>query len=501
MTGKTLVGAVASYFRDNFKLTSSSPTSLRLNRTSYTSRQFSKKFREMEVEIAAHYGRKEFYSAIEEAAKAKSLTEEKTIENLSDAVFSYILEEIGKANKEKTVGNTDVTKYSYKYHNKAVVIDRKSNDRLIYDNDRKCIDYGSNYDSWKEYRSMQPQPIRELMNASAMVADIYYNPFETWETNLEEINGQKDVLTINAHVTPLWRRQEIQNPVLPQSFVDFMNHLFPDEQSLKYVYNWMNWMLTDRNGTILLLHGGRGIGKNTFALLCRDLVGEENFTFVSSGFFQSRFNGELRNIRLGFFDEHDILSEDMSVWKQLPEKFLTIEDKGLRPQTIQNHASFIVANNFEARVDLLCDERKFSVPIVGTTKVNEAMGQEYFDQLVNDLDDNPEFISNIGWWIIKNGDSGEFNSKKPFVSDVFYEIVEKALTNWQRALIELIEKCEMEEYALSSIEEELNGTGRTKVEKFLASYRDRDGDSYGYVKQKDGDRFIIVAPKYRPMEF
>ena len=495
-----MIGIIGNYFNENFTVALAGTGTLKLNSTTYSSRQFVKKFESLEKSLANHIGKREFYGAIEDASKKRSITEAEATVVLAELAFQKLTGDIKKAQTEKTKGSTDITKYGYNYANKVPVIDRRTKARMLYDDKRKCIDYGSDYESWKEYKNIQPKEIKELMNMAVMVADIYYDPFEIAEASLREVNGQKELLTINAHVMPKWRLAEVETPELPKVFDDFMAHLFPDEVSREYVYHWLYFALTSRNYTYLLLHGDRGVGKNTFAIVCRLLLGLENFSFISSGFFDSRFNGELKNIRMGFFDEHDILSEHMSVWKQLPETYLTIEEKGMKPEQYRNHASFIVANNFEAKIDLLGDERKFSVPILGSLKVDEVLGQDVLEGFLRDLADDGSVIANIGWYILKKyKDSNRFNPNKPLITDLFHDIVEKALTNWQRGLIETIETREEDDYELDDLENILKGTGRTKIEKFLATYRDREGSSYGYVKQKQGGiRTIIPSDKYAP---
>ena len=59
----------------------------------------------------------------------------------------------------------------------------------------------------------------------------------------------------------------------------------------------------------LLLHGHRGIGKNTLIYILENLVGPSNYYYVPKDFFDNNFNSELRHRRLLYFDEHKINSK------------------------------------------------------------------------------------------------------------------------------------------------------------------------------------------------
>ena len=497
---QTVILGCARYIADSgAKLSLAGGSSIKISGTTYTSRQFRKRFDEMHMKMSEYVGMSEFFAVLNTMMDAEEISRVKALESLSDRLYEFILFTLKKQSKDNIAGDTSLTSKGYNYANKIPILDRKSGARVIYDNTNNCIDHGTTYDTWKEFRGFQAKDTKDIMGESVMVADIDYDPFDTSESSIREVNGQ-EVLSINAHVCPKWRKTEILDPKLPPTFVKFMEFLFPDELSLDYVYHWLNFMLTDRNHTILLLHGGRGVGKGTFALLTKLLCGFENFGEIPSGFFDSRFNGELKYKRVCFFDEFAILKEHMTRWKALPEPFLAIEEKNGKPTTYRNHSSFLVCNNTEEIVHLLCDERKFSVPVVPVEgKVDELIGIEEFEEFARSIEDDVEVLANIGWWILKNGDRGNYTNRKPFVSKTFHEIVEKALTNWQRDLINFIEQRQYDEIPLDSITDILKGTGRTKVQKFLHVHKDEENLQYGYILQKsDGSRSIKPTEKYLP---
>ena len=497
-----LAGVIEAIVSKN-KITSSGGNSFKMGSASYTPRQFNKYFNDNIDIIAKFYGKSTFYAKIEETVESNECKEAEVINNLADKVYDTILKNIKKEAKDRTAGDISLASKGYSYVNKIPIIDRRSKAKLLLDSVRKCIDHQSSYDTWYDYRSHQPKETKEMMSLAVTVAEVDYDPYDPMKIDLREVNGQEETLTINAHVVPKWRETDIVEPVLPKIFLKLLDHLFcGDKDSIEYALNWMHYALVDRNHSMLLLHGGRGVGKGTFHAIVRRLVGDENFVLMPSGFFDSRFNEELRFKRVVCFDDFAIKREFMSEWKQLPEPYVAVEGKGTKVVTYKNHASFLVTNNSEDEVALLADERKFSVPLVEplTTFVS-VIGIKKLDSLVRDIEDNDEFIGNIGHWVIKNGKSDRFDNVHPFKSDTFYEIVEKALTNWQRGIINEIERCESDMINLAHIEDITKGTGRTKIEKFLAVHKDRDGDLFGKVKQiKGGDRVIIPTEKYLPVE-
>jgi hypothetical protein len=260
-------------------------------------------------------------------------------------------------------------------------------------------------------------------------------------------------------------------------------------------------MLVDRNHVMLLIHGGRGIGKGSLLQIIRQLVGAVNYGEIPSAFFESRFRGVLKYKRVCAFDEIPVERKFINDWKLLPEPHMAIEDKGIELATYENHASYIVTNNTEAEVSILGDERKFSVPKCRDTgELVDHIDQDVWEDFVQGiLSASTDDLANIGWWLIKHGKSDKYDNRRPFKSDTFYEIVDKALTNWQRGIIIEIERKEWKEINLADIEDVTRGTGRIKIEKFLNVHRDRDGDLYGYIKQmKGGERVIIPHKKYLP---
>lgn len=288
-------------------------------------------------------------------------------------------------------------------------------------------------------------------------------------------------------------------------FVELMEHVFADQESIEYVYSWIYFALTDRNHCYLLMHADQGIGKGTLCSVLSKLVGDSNFATSDKDAFESRFNGELMYKRMVFFDELFVTAERMSKIRALTNKYVRYEAKGQQAADLENFASFIISNNTDSKSGeknlLTYEDRRFSVPNMGKGNLLLTKGQEWIDKIYHKIEEDPEFIANIGWWIMDHGDQGKYTPTQPLKTDTFYALVENALSNWQRNIIEKIESRKNYRYNIAKLKEELRGTGRIKLSNFLDNHKDRDGDNYGYVGQdSDGTRYIYVHEKYKPVE-
>ena len=80
----------------------------------------------------------------------------------------------------------------------------------------------------------------------------------------------------------------------------------------------------------------------------------------------------------------------------------------------------------------------------------EAMGKDWLDE-IHRLKEDPDFLANLGWWILQNANISKFSPEEPYKSSLFYDIVHKALFPWQRFLIDLIKTRDSDSYVLKSI--------------------------------------------------
>lgn len=498
---QAVFSSVIKYFEANYKINDSGKDSIKLNSRTHTARQFVDKFKKEIDAITNYVGKVEFYSISENLKKEKNWTEEQALESMADQVFMFFKSKLTKTSKEKVTKTEGHEMYSHAFDwsNHIPVLDVKSRQHVMYNATTLCVDYQVSYLAWKDYVNSRPSEEKKLLLASSTSAIVKYDPYTANEVEFKNIDGQEKVLHLNAHKTPEWRKKARDTKQPPKMFHELMVHLFPNMECRKYIYHWMNFMLTSRNHCYLVMHGEQGVGKNTLAYVCRELVGEQNFAEVEPPFWDSRFNSELKFKRLAFFDETIITKDNVTRIRAMTNKFMSIEEKGADPITVDNHCSFILTSNSDKKNLITYDDRRFSVPILGKENIKNTLGQDWLDEFYRKTEEDTDFIAEIGWYILNHGDTGNYSEKHPYITEAFYDMVDKALSLWQRNIIELIESKISDLYLLDDLTEELRGTGRTTLAGFLENHRDREGDHYGFVGQRhDGKRCIRVSKKYMP---
>ena len=499
--GQALFSDIINYFETNYTISASGKNNIKLGSRTHTAAQFEKRFSEDAAGIQSHVGRVEFASLVSDMEKDKGWNENRIYAYMSDKIFSYLYSKLQKASKETvTKVESDIitrNQFDWSYH--LPIIDIKSQQQIMYDTRTKRVDHCTEYSAWKNYVMTRPSDDKKHMMASVIPAVIDYNPYKVDEIQFRDVGQQKEVLHVNAHLTPPWREERIEDPKLPKMFEEFMSFLFPEVECRKYVYHWMHFMLTRRNHCFLLLHGEQGVGKTTFAYVCRALVGATNYVTIDPDFWDSRFNHQLKYKRLAYFDETVITRDNVTKVRALTNKHLSIEEKGVNAINIENHCSYIIANNSDKKNLITYDDRRYSVPMLGKDNLKVHLGQDWLDEFYDKMETDKKFIGQIGSWILAFGDQGEYTEKHPYITDNFYDLVEKGMAIWQKNIVELLEQKQNDQYELASLKDELRGTGRTTLQGFLENHRDREGDHYGYVGQaSDGARCLYPTSKYKP---
>lgn len=388
---------------------------------------------------------------------------------------------------------------SVEYTGCIKVIDVFSNERIVFDTIYGGAT-GYDIDGFEEWLREQENKVTHAIRQQTIRGIIEYDPY-----NMESVQAtqfrDKTINKVNSHQFPDWRRKEIKDPKLPQSFLDFMSHLFPNKECREYIYFWLKNTIEKRNYIHLLLHSPKETGKNTFMELVKMLVGSSNYKTIDPTFWESRFNFELRNRRVCYFDEHDITPENINQFKAYGNEMISIEGKG---QNISgdavNYASYVISNNNPGGNFLSSDERKFSVPKVTREKIVKAFDLDFIHNLWASIKNDPDYIANIGWWVINNGANNKFDNQRPYKTEVFWELVDNSLAEWQRSLIDKIEEGRIEKTMISTLKTELDihyHIGAPKVAKFVDNHTDREGDRYArVVKDEKGIRWLQVEDKY-----
>lgn len=161
-----------------------------------------------------------------------------------------------------------------------------------------------------------------------------------------------------------------------------------DEASYRYLLNWSALTVQrpqDPIGVAVVLRGGKGTGKGTFARALGSLFGQHYVHIFSSRDLTGRFNSHLRDCILLFADE--------AVWagsKQeasvlsgiITEPELPIEGKGRDLITVRNMLHLIIATNNEWSVPAGLDERRFFALHVTDDRQQDT---QYFKKIITEL--------------------------------------------------------------------------------------------------------------------
>jgi len=367
------------------------------------------------------------------------------------------------------------------------------------------------YDQWKKQLRESPLDAKSKgeVLGEQILGIVEYNPSDPRDNYRDEWDGVPDIFHANSHITPDWRREKaIEAPKLPKEFVELLNHLFvKDVESIQYVLFWLYTMLTSRNQTYLHLIGGKGVGKGSFFRIARRLVGVDNYVTIDLSFWSNKFNSELKDRRLCYFDEHDIDESNLSQLKLYANDEIPIQEKHIPTKgNYTNFASLAISNNPKDAVNRIeYQDRRFSIPLCRQEgDIAKELGIEWEEALRHKTEKDPSFIKSIGDYILYLGDSGkfspEFSPGKAFKSDLFYETVEKNLYSWQFIVVDFIVR-KGEEVAMSTVRDSVckQGTSKLsskKVSEFLKYHLDRDGDKLGYIKYKGKIENLVPFDKY-----
>lgn len=420
--------------------------------------------------------------------------------DVETAVFEEIKNKVRTKFKSSVKGETSHFKgVNIDYEGCIKVIDVFTNERIVFDTEKSSAT-GFDVNAFEEWLREQRAEVAKEIRRRTIRGVVDYDPYNAVTLQTTEILG-KEANKVNSHQFPEWRRKEIKSPKLPQEFKDLIEHLFPNKDCRRYILFWMKNAIVQRNYTHLLLNSPRGTGKGTFMEIMNMLVGESNFKTVDPEFWESRFNYELKNRRIWFFDEHAITKKNINQLKAYGNERISIEGKGQNiTGDVHNYASAVISNNGAGQNYLASDERRFSVPTITKQTLVKRFGIDWIHSTVTKARNDLDFISNIGWWVMGHIDDEGFDNQQPYKTETFWDLVEESLTPWQLRLVQKLEDKEMGKELvedISGVLEVNHDLGRQKLSRFLDEHTDRDGDRYASVILKGNKRWLVPSEKYK----
>ncbi len=436
-----------------------------------------------------------------EAAEIKllSFTQKAEYNMVVDRTYQAILTKLKQQKIDKVITSTLDSKLSYVFKDVVPIRDIITGDKFIFDVSKDLI-LPLDYETWYDSLPMDKE-LRSAILGREMRGVVKYNPYKLASKIEVDFEGQR-IYQFNNHTPPSWRLSSSEGNSCPIFFSKLVKHLFPSDEVQKFVLNWLRNMLVSRNDTALLLVSLMGTGKGIFCEVAEKLVGRANAQRLGEGFFKTQFNAELVNKRLIVFDEVSVTHKNKEQFKLMLNNVIPIEKKGVDVKpAVDNFASFIITNNLISENKLEYKDRRFSVPEMTDTPLNEVFSDDEIGEFIDSLNSD-KVLADLGWWILDNCDYG-YKVNQPWKDTRFYNLMINGLAEWKKFIVETIQSKKANEYTIKDLKydyEETTGirtfAGRVTIENFLAQFRDREGDLIATMKRVGTERVIIPNTKY-----
>lgn len=329
-----------------------------------------------------------------------------------------------------------------------------------------------------------------------------YDPYNIKILNEIDFEGQP-LMSVNRYMAPQWRFTPNIKSNCPKVIDKLLRHMFPTEESLEYILDWLFYCLVDRNEAYLVLNGAKGIGKGVFCALITALVGKDNSVEAPVGFLEGQFNSVLDQKRFILMDEFQVTSKNHAKLKRYINKFQNIEKKGMDANSSsETFNSFVISNNDESDMYLEHDDRRFSVPDITKKPLLKVMSEKEIQGLMRELEvEDSELIREFGYYIFNRGRNVEltYSVFTVFKGDKYYALVENSLKEWQKFLFNKIMDDEDGELNLVELRSEYSRvdarrklpTNISKIKDFLKNYRHGGTKVLGEAVKKYNEWYII----------
>lgn len=395
-----------------------------------------------------------------------------------------------------------------------LVLDYKTGKKVVFNNRLRAI---SQMHPDAYVKALTAHQRKLILDQGTKLATFSFNPYNDFEKRLITFEGQK-VIEFNCFTPPPWRCNDegrldtsIESSYVgvnaPSIFIEFMEHLIPNEDHRRFVFNWMHQAIFSRNETYLCLNGKKGAGKNLLCELLGRLVGEEYYRKANERFFDEGFNSLLDRARLILLDELRVEnSKHQSRLKNYINKGQNIERKGHDAEkTVETYNSYIINNNDISDMLLVWDDRRFSVPDITEQKLMDVWGKDKIDTFVQMFDDI-DFLRRVGFWLKNFGKVESLNEFSILRGERYWRIVFNSLTEWQKVIVEAIVSREKSEYSIGDLKQIYKrrvDAGRfpfkiQKIGDFIEDYRHEGEHKLGEVEGSGENAVIIPSDHFGP---
>lgn len=290
----------------------------------------------------------------------------------------------------------------------------------------------------------QIPPIEAAATARKVIPD--YMPRGTRGVTEIESDGRTETV-FNMYTPPDWTRYAKWDKLpdkLPVEFDKLVKHLFPLPIEREFFFYWLHDSLFKRAYTFLVLCGIPGSGKNRLKLVMRALHGDVNSVDGKKSTLVERFNSQLSEATLAWFDELRYDMEMENVMKELQNDTISIERKGVdATRATKVHSSVVISNNQPRDNYIAFDARKFAPLVIRNERLEKSMKPEEIDALTVKVQDpksehyDVAWIAQIAKWVQKHGNSKKWPNHE-YRGPMFWTLAHTSMTRWQKRAAMLV---------------------------------------------------------------
>jgi hypothetical protein len=362
-----------------------------------------------------------------------------------------------------------------------------------------------------------------LKNNNVPLVSLRFDPYRTElvYTGDDDVFGQGFPI-LNTCPIPKWRYLKAK-PHYGGFIKALLENVFVEEKERHHAILWLRQMLIGRNDTILIELGPRAVGKTLVAKLAGALVGNNHVEIVGQETINGKFNGQIYQKRLAFFDEVGISDETTTPLEKLKaftNDMVKIEQKGVEAFSADNYCNYILSANPSSEMKIGPQERRFFIPRIGRIDFKDVYSpseinirssgwvkQEIPEDCIHEL-------AEFGEYLLAMDAEGWVNSR-PLKGDYFYEVTEGSMPEWQKALKQaIIEKGQVgKPLALKDIDKYMTSGNshnnkkyiprEAKLRNFLNDHIEREKYRLGEIDpdwQTSKNKRLAILPDPRFLE-
>lgn len=167
-------------------------------------------------------------------------------------------------------------------------------------------------------------------------------------------------------------------------WTELLDSLIPDTKVRAYVLRWLAWKVQNPGGvpgTIVLLYGGKGVGKNSLVDPIVSMFGAAGRVFDDAEQIAGRFTGHLMSVAFAVLDEALFAGDPRQndrVKARVTATSMTYEHKGQDPIQGVNRCAYVSLSNHAHVWAATVDERRaVAVEVADTLRGNREFWTRY----------------------------------------------------------------------------------------------------------------------------